>query len=255
MAKLSNVKHFETFVQGGMSDGQYLNASFTVIAAGPPRLSQLGGNPGIAAGLEPGASAEVAYPIGVVQNLNLSQNRTFNRIWEIGSERSYFIAGRTVQQLGLGRVYYHGPSLLRVLYAYYQDLTPRAMVPSVFPNAGSNNVANPHDVIIPPGFENMYLNLASDLFAQPMGLLLYFRDSNQETVGAVYLEQAYIPNHTLATDSQGTIIQESCAVQFERLVPVAVTSIGLISGGAPDGFSDIETPATPFRTGTGTTVG
>ena len=223
---------------------------YTILAAGPPRLAQFGGADALAAGLATDAAAEVAFPIGIVQNLNLSQNRTFNRIWEIGSERSYFIAGRTVQQLGLGRVYYHGPSLLRVLYAYYEDLVPASVVPAVFPNAGAQNVANPHDVVIPPGFENVFLNLASDLFTQPIGLLLYFRDSNAETVGAVYCEQAYIPNHSLMTDAQGTIIQESCAIQFERVVPVSVAAISLINQ-----FEDQEAGTTPFRTGTGTTPG
>jgi len=240
MAQLQDVDHFEHFVQGGMPDGRYLNAAYTIIAAGPPRLAQFGGPKSLAAGLSDQDSAgQLAFPIGIVQNLNLSQNRTFNRIWEIGSERSYFIAGRTVQQLGLGRVYYHGPSLLRVLYAYYDDTAfgeaLSASVPAVFKNFGNVNVANPHDVIVPPGFENVFLNLASDLFTQPMGLLIYFRDSNRDTMGAIYLEQAYIPTHTLATDAQGTIVQESCAIQFERVVPVNVHTVDLIND-----FNDAE---------------
>jgi hypothetical protein len=226
-----------------MSDGQFLNAGFTLIAAGPPRLAQFGGADALATGLSTDAAAQVAFPIGIIQNMNLSQNRTFNRIWEIGSERSYFIAGRTVQQLGLGRVMYHGPSLLRVLYAYYEDLVPDTLVPAVFNNVGKTNVANQHDVVIPPGYQNMFLNLASDLFSQPIGILLYLRDSNAETVGAVYLEQCYIPTHTMATDAQGTIIQESCAVMFERIVPVNVHAISLINQ-----FEDQETGHTPFRT-------
>jgi hypothetical protein len=117
-----------------------------------------------------------------------------------------------------------------MLYAYYEDLIPPTTVPSVFPNAGSATVANPHDVKIPPGYENLYLNLASDLFNQPIGILLYMRDSNEDTVGAVYLEHIIIPNHTWATDAQGVMIQESAAMQFERAVPVAVNALSLITG-------------------------
>ena len=168
-------------------------------------------------------------PVGIVQNFNLSHTRQFSRIFEIGSERSYFIAGRTVGQLGLGRIWYHGASLLRTLYAYYQDLVPPTLVPAMFPNSGSASVANPHDVIIPPGYENLYVNLASDLFAQPIGLMLYIRDVNQDTLGAVYFEACYLPNHSLATDSQGVLMQESAAIQFERAVPVQVSALTLIS--------------------------
>ena len=209
---------------------QFVSAGFTIIAAGPPRLANVGGAT-VASGALAGAGADqIVLPIGVIQNINLSHNRQFNRIFEGGSERSYFISGRTMGQLSLSRVMYHGPSLLRMLYAYYEDLIPPTTVNSVFPNAGTATVANPHDVKIPPGYENLYLNLASDLFNQPIGLLLYIRDSNEDTIGAVYVEACYIPNHTWATDAQGVMIQENAAVQFERVVPVAVRSLSLVTG-------------------------
>lgn len=80
----------------------------------------------------------------------------------------------------------------------------------------------------------MYLNLASDLFNQPIGMMCYFRDSNEDTYGSIYLEGCYIPNHTIATDAQGTIIQENAAVQFERAVPVAVSALALVGLDAAD---------------------
>lgn len=231
MSQLSNWQPYSRYVQGGKVDGQYMSAAFTLVAAGPPRLANIGGAVGAAAALSADASGQdFAFPIGVVQNMNLSHNRQFTRFFEIGSERSFFISGRTMGQMSLSRVMYHGPSLLRVLYAYYQDLLPPTVVPFVFPNQGPNTVANPHNVKIPPGFENIFLNLASDLFSQPIGILIYFRDTNEDTVGAMYLEEAYIPSHTIATDAGGTVIQENAAIQFERGVPVAVSSLALVTG-------------------------
>lgn len=231
MAQLSEWRPYERYVQGGLVDGQFLSAAFTMLAAGPPRLANIGGANAAGATLSTnGAGKNWAMPIGVTQNINLSHNRAFARFWEIGSERSYFIAGRTTGQLSLSRIMYHGPSLLRMLYAYYQDLLPPTIVPFVFPNAGPSTVANPHNVKIPPGFENIFLNLASDLFSQPVGLLMYMRDSNEDTVGAIYMENCYVPSHTIATDAGGVVIQESAALQFERAVPVAVASLALITG-------------------------
>jgi hypothetical protein len=230
MAKLSEWEPYKRYVQGGLVDGQFLSAAFTMLAAGPPRLANVGGATATAAALSAGAGQDFAQPIGVVQNINLSHNRSFARFWEIGSERSYFISGRTVGQVSLSRVMYHGPSLLRMLYAYYQDLLPPTVVPFVFPNQGPSTVANPHNVKIPPGYENIFLNLASDLFSQPVGMLMYFRDTNEDTVGAIYLEECYVPSHTIATDAGGTVIQENAAMQFERGVPVAVSSLALITG-------------------------
>jgi hypothetical protein len=237
MASMSQWAPYQKFVQAGMKDGQFLNAGFTVLAAGPPRLSALGGQSTFASALAGSAADQIVMPLGLIQNVNLSHNRTFNRIFEIGSERSYFISGRTMGQLSIARILYHGPSLLRLIYAYYSDAMVNQqppLIPSVFPNAGVATMANPHDVVIPPGYENFYINLASDLFNQPIGLLMYNRDSNMETYGAVYLEGCYVPNHTWATDSQGVIIQESAAIQFERAVPVAVSGLTLLEAASAD---------------------
>jgi hypothetical protein len=235
MARFSQWKPYGRFVQSGLVDGEFLNASFTLLASGPPRLASVGTGAFTSPAVR-GKLDEIVFPIGIVQNFSLAHNRQFNRIWEIGSERSFFISGRTVGQVGLSRVLYHGPSLLRVMYAYYQDLIPPTVIPSVIGenNLGALTVANMHDVKIPPGYKNLFFNLASDLFNQPVGMMAYFRDSNENTVGSVYLESCYIPNHAISTDSQGTIMQENIALQFERAVPVAVEALGLIGLDASD---------------------
>ena len=232
MATLSEWSPYDQHVQGGMVDGRYMNAAYTLIAAGPPRLANVGGPSFLAAALAAGSSSsdQIAYPVGVVQNISIGHNMNLSRIFEIGSERSYFIPGRVVPQMTLSRIMYHGPSLLRVLYAYYQDLVPPTLVAPVFTNIGSSTVANPHDVQIPPGYENIYLNLASDLFKQPIGLMMLMKDSNEDTMGANYAESCYVPNHNMATDAMGTVVQESCGIQFERLIPIATKVVGLISG-------------------------
>ena len=232
MATLSNWSPYDSHVQGGMVDGRYMNAAYTLLAAGPPRLANVGGPSFLAAALAAGsdASDQIAYPVGLMQQFSMGHNMNLSRIFEIGSERSYFIPGRVVGQMTFSRTMYHGPSLLRVLYAYYQDLVPPTLVAPVFTNIGAATVANPHDVIIPPGYENIFLNLASDLFRQPIGLMMMLKDSNEDTLGAVYAESCYVPNHNMGTDASGAILQESCAVQFERLVPIATKVVGLIDG-------------------------
>lgn len=221
----------------GLGEGRFASGAMTLIAAGPPRLSAIGGNQAAAANLGAGGgpSAQFALPIGVVQNLSVSHNRQFSRFYELGSERSYFISGRTQAQVGFSRVLYHGPSILRMMYAFYND----ALAPTLIPTFGmdptiAGRVANQHDVKIPPGFENIYLNLASDLFSQPCGLLVYMKDSNETTLGAFYAEECYIPSHSIATDAQGVVVQEQVSLQPERIVPVQVPQVALVSTGSLD---------------------
>jgi len=226
MATITNWQPYTQKVDNSaLKEGRFASGTFTMVAAGPPRLAAIGGVAAAGSTLSAGAR-NWAVPIGIVQNLNLSHNRAFARFWELGSERSYFISGRTVAQAGFGRVLYHGPSLLRVMYSFYQDLIPPTLVPAFPPNILDQSipgqVANQHDVKIPPGYENIYLNLASDLFSQPCGLLIYMKDSNENTLAATYLEETYIPSHSIATDAQGVVIQEQVALQPERAVPVAI---------------------------------
>ena len=68
-------KPYERNVQQGMVDGQYASGAFTMIAAGPPRLANIANlNADI-------ATAAIAQPIGLVQQLSLSHQRQFNRIF------------------------------------------------------------------------------------------------------------------------------------------------------------------------------
>lgn len=231
MASLSNWSPYGEYVQGGMVDGRFMNAAYTMIAAGPPRLANMGGASaaGVSLTANDAATDQLAFPIGVVQNFSISHNMTVSRFYELGSVRSYFIPGRVMGQANLGRIMYHGPSLLRVLYAYYQDKVPPATVDTMLGGISASTMPNPHNVKISPGYENVYLNLASDLFTQPIGLLLMLKDNNEDTMAAVYLESCYIPNHSLSTDAMGTVIQEQVSIQFERAVPIATEIIGLIT--------------------------
>ena len=96
MGGLSSWSPYHKHVQGGLRESDFINGQFILLAAGPPHMANFGG-PG-------GLTQQVVYPIGVTQNLAMSQNRVVSRIFEVGSERSYFIPGRTVGQLTLARV-------------------------------------------------------------------------------------------------------------------------------------------------------
>ena len=233
-ASFANWKPYENYVQSGgegpgMVDGKFISGAQIGLFAGPPRLASLGGNLALGAALQaPQAASQMVYPIGITQNFNLSQNRQVQKIFELGSERSYQIPGRTMGQLGLGRILYHGPNLLRTLYAYYADALAPTVVESLFPNVGAGAMPNLHDVVLPPGYENFYINLCSDLFSQPVGLLVVLKDSNLDTYGAMYFEACHIPSHTMGVDAQGVIVQEQVGIQYDWIVPIATKSIELV---------------------------
>lgn len=230
MGRLANWKPLEQAVQPEllMQDGttnkpneaSYLSGAYTMLAAGPPRLAQMGGASGAAS---IAAGSDFAYPIGILQGVNLGQSKAWSRFFELGSQRSYFVAGRTMGQIQLNRVMYHGPSLLRMLYAYYQDPVPESdpLFRPMFDNPAITLNSAFKDIKVPPGYENIFLNLASDLFDQPVGLLFYMRDTEENTVAMMYAEACTVTNHTWGVDAMSLVVQEGGSLQYERLVPVS----------------------------------
>lgn len=252
MPGLADFQPYKSHVQGGLRGGNFVNAQFIVLSAGPPRLQDLGGG----AAVDPtGAVKDTVYPIGLTQNISISQNKSVSRIFEIGSDRSYTITGHTFGQLSLSRILYHGGNLLRCLYAYYGTGPEVGSYPidPLFASEGALETLNfpftdsatgvaddntkdsqvqiksgLHGVRVPPGFGNLFLNLASDLFSQPIGLLLTILDNEENSVAQTYFEECYIPAHSIGMDSQGLIVQESVGIQYERMVPIDNVSVKLV---------------------------
>lgn len=228
MASLATWDFFNRNVQSGLLEGRFLNAAFTLIAAGPPRLDAL---------YSSGNLEGIAYPVGVLQSVGLGQSSQLMRVWEIGSQRSYFIRGRTAGQLALGRLMYHGPSLLRVLYAYAEGKTKSGndLFQKLFENDAQTKLNLGASTLkggkfeVPPGYENLWINLASDVFDQPVGILIILRDSNNHTYGAFYIEYCMVQNHNFQTDAGGTILAENVSLVYERIEPVKVDAVEIIA--------------------------
>lgn len=224
MAAVENWDFFNMNVQSGLLEGRYMNAAFTMIAAGPPRLSA------VSSGTVSALPASLAYPIGVLQSVNLGISSQIMRIWEIGSERSYFIRGRTQGQLGLGSIMYHGPSLLRRMWAYLDVSQEFTGGEQLFTNNAntrlntSRQAGSKESYKLAPGYNNIWMDLASDVFSQPVGLLLYMKDSNDDVVGAFYFEYCHVANYGWNTDAGGTIMTENAAIMYEKIQPIEITS-------------------------------
>jgi len=219
-------------VQQDLKGGQFVSAESTLVAAGPPRFEDAGAN----------LNNLDVFPIGLLESVAIQQNKQLQRIFEIGSVRSYFIPGRTIGSLSIGRTFYFGPSLLRVLFAYYkQDGNPNQInigskpantAPIVIdgitvpdPDAALLDGADPttlHTLRRNPGHDYFIIDLMSDLFAQPTGMCIYFKDANANSVGAFYLNEAYVQGHQMTVSSGSVLIMEGVSMQFDSISPIKV---------------------------------
>jgi hypothetical protein len=215
-------------VEQGYKGGQFASAESTLIAAGPPRLVQA-----------KSGGAQTVYPIGLLENFAVQQSKQLQRIFEIGSSRSYFVPGRVIGSLSLGRVFYYGPSLLRVIYAYYRNFLDNPAMGNESGSVGSgpNERVNPNNALVDlnditaqsmapvhytPGDDYFFVNLASDMFNQGTGMATYFKDTNANLIGAMYLEDCYVQGHQMNISSGSVLIMEGVSMQFDRVVPIKV---------------------------------
>lgn len=241
-------------VEAGLLSGRYINAETTLLCAGPPRVSDIGANTvastgGInTEGVLSVTGQDFLYPIGMVESFGIQQVHNANKIFEIGSRRSYQVGGR-VQVVGnMGRVMFYGPSLLRVLYAYYpntiqmangqllgpggdRDSVSEAMAgatsgssdmaqlyPQIFLEPGAKSGVRPGDrSSIPHSF---FINLMSELFSHCFGLCVLMRDGSNRNYGAFYLEDCMINTHSIAWSATSTMITEAVNFQADAAVPM-----------------------------------
>lgn len=225
----SNWDFYNYHVQQDLQGGQFVSAESTLVAAGPPQVSQTAG----------GGTTGGIYPIGLLESVGIQQSKQLQRIFEIGSTRSYFIPGRAVGSISIGRTFYFGPSLLRVLYAYYRNNTNGIDIGTT-PAGSTINVSgmevpdpkaqlldvmdanSMHQLRRTPGEDYFFIELASDLFAQPTGMAIYFKDANSVSVGAMYLEFCYVQGHQISISSGSVLVMEGVSMQYDRIVPIKV---------------------------------
>ena len=228
----SNNRHVDPNIN---EKGIAVQANTILIAVGAPTLQSNSGVQGFSANLSVGFGgqsvdllttksnnnlAEIVWPVGTAENVGIGQNKQLQQFFEIGSKKRYFVPGRVVNSLQLNRVYLNGASILKVLWAYYNAKDNVGVNGWNQPPALNESLAGKVDNI--PGYGHMWLNLASELFDKPIGMLLYFKDNFGTNVGAIYLENCNIANHSFGISASSTLFSESISMQFDQIKPVNI---------------------------------
>lgn len=206
------------YVNGlGTSDGKEFGLEkFSQLSASPDSTAMFAG-PCRFTGIKGAASL---IPIGMADGISLSTNAQLARLFEIGSNRSFFTRGKTISNVGFSRMLADTPSLLKVMTqqsrALFQE-TGLQVYDKGFSAAGAPD-------------SNVFLNLDSELMAIPFGIMLMFktRGGSSATRGriltAVYLEYCMFDGLNLGVSSGAPVIQEGVSISFDRIVPVQLKS-------------------------------
>ena len=227
-------------VQAELTNGEYISAESTLLLAGPSRLEYL---------LSPTADLQQAksslYPIGLIQNFMMAQNRFLTRLFEVGSKRAYFVAGRLAANFQINRVMFFGPSLMRLMYAiaptsienfggnpftFLDDTQPGSYLPDSETKSPPRYAALfPSRLLAAPGYggpekkgdnRDFFINLASDLFQIPFGFAVIFKDAKNRPYGACFLQECLIEAHSMGVDANNVVIAEGINGQFDQVAPI-----------------------------------
>lgn len=238
---MPNVKKLEQWLEKFTSEhtqpldteaGDFLSSESVVLLSGPPKLDQ--GNP-----------PSNLIPIGLVQNVQVTQAKQIQQLFEIGSKLPFFIPGRTTVQVGMARVLFDGPSLLQALYVFNEGGS-ELYVPAI--SEATTTLSNPGEPFnlvgenpvqvgtIEAGFDTtnnaeFFINLASEFFNKPLGLACVLYDMQQQAYGGFYLEECYIQSHRFSASAQQTVLMEDVGIRCTALRPISIDELGGSSGG------------------------
>lgn len=217
---ISDWRFGEQHVQINLNSSDFVSSQTTLMCAGPPKLASIGditgGTPVVA--------------MGVVENLSIQQNQQLQRVYELGSARSYLIPGVVMGGFNVGRLFINGPSLLRTLYAVYGDDSALSSFLHKLPGYSTDTMGMPvfstdMNVEGTPGYGDLFINLVSEMFKRPIGVAVYLEDRLENMIGAFYIEYAMISAHQMGFNAGATVVAETATFEFDRVVPIDVRSL------------------------------
>ena len=238
---MASVKTLQTWIEKFTSDhtqpldttaGDFLSSESVVLLSGPPKL-------------DTAITPTNLIPIGLVQNVQVTQAKQIQQLFEIGSKLPFFVPGRTTVQVGMARVLFDGPSLMEALYVSQEG--GNLYIPAITGDVGtatSNpgepyNTAGEDPVLVGTtagGFDTsnnaeFFINLASEFFNKPLGLGCVLYDMQQQAYGGFYLEECYIQSHRFSASAQQTVLMEDVGIRCTALRPISIDELGGSSQG------------------------
>lgn len=172
----------------------------TVLYAGPARFTGLSND------------ASTLIPIGLCDQIGMSTSPSLARLFEMGSNRSFFTRGKTANAVSFGKMLADQKNILAALT---QNSYKPKINPSSAPGAESPNA-------------DIMMNLDAEHFAVPFGIMLLFKTRGGGTAGegkvltALYLEYCMFANYGFQVASASPVIVESISIEFDRVVPVSL---------------------------------
>jgi hypothetical protein len=216
-----NAKHVDQKIQEGVST----SSSDILMAVGPSRLSEATGqyfaegtpsnrvekllNSRLYGDSQISQIAANVRSVGAIGSATVTQNRPTKVVYEIGSKLQYNVPTNTSGSISLSRVFLNGASLMKALYAFKSEA----------------EILDLTTVDDRPGQMKgeLWINMASSLFDQPIGIMLWMKNNKKKNVGAYYFENCSVQGLSFALYAAGGVFSEGTQIIFDKIRPIELT--------------------------------
>ena len=174
----------------------------TLVLVGPARYNTLGSN-----SAERTGGAQGLLAVGMLQQMQVSQQRAVQPLQSIGSARNYFLAGKPMVNFTIGRLFAKGPNLYRALYKNIM-------------NEDKIKGFNPAEPASTATYTDGIFNMDSELFLVPFGIAIAFRDKAGGNLGSFYIEACMISSYQIGIAAGQNVVMENINGSADRLYPI-----------------------------------
>ena len=174
----------------------------TLVLVGPARYSNLGDGT---------SGTRSLLAVGMLQQMQVSQQRAVSPLQAIGSGRNYFLAGKPMVNFSIGRLFCKGPNLYRALY-------------NNIINDDKLTGFNPSEPAAHANYTDGIFNMDSELFLVPFGIAVCFRDKSGGDLGSFYVESCMISSYSIGVAAGQNVVMENVNGSADRIYPINLNS-------------------------------
>lgn len=205
VTSVSNWNPQDACIERLMDNAAYTSAhpDDTLVLVGPARHSSV-------------ANYSDLQPVGMLQQMQVSQQRPVQPLQAIGSGRNYFLAGKPMVNFSIGRLFAKGPNLHRALY---KNIMNNATLNGFNPKEPASASNNPDSVF----------NMDSEMFLVPFGLVVAFRDKSGGSLGSFYIESCMISSYSIGVAAGQNMVMENVNGSADRIYPINLTEAAAVA--------------------------
>jgi hypothetical protein len=183
--------------------GEIASPIHTFLMSGPPNAATI---------LEQPDGIDMLTPIGLLQDVSVSAQRTLTPATELGVKYHRPIPGRFVHSVNIQRVLSWSANLVGMLYRWAVN-NPEIQYAFAPHEGQSTHLANVRVSL-------QLVGLESDLIELPFGLYLVDMTESAEFISSTYLERCMIGGYSKGANVNGTFTLENVSCMYMRPVPM-----------------------------------